>query len=104
MAQKLSTRQFDYMNGLYDFIVDNEIDQLVIACDERRNMLPVEDLFKCKTSDVKFLIFKLLIILECLYIMFAPPEGFFSVVFKYIMFIYNFLFYINYYNESIVNY
>jgi sugar transferase (PEP-CTERM system associated) len=44
--------EFDYMNGLYDFIVDNEIDQLVIACDERRNMLPVEDLFKCKTRGV----------------------------------------------------
>jgi len=44
--------EFDYMNALYDFIVDNEIDQLVIACDERRNMLPVEDLFKCKTRGV----------------------------------------------------
>lgn len=42
----------DYSNDLFKFVMENKIDQLVIACDERRNMLPVEDLFKCKTRGV----------------------------------------------------
>jgi sugar transferase (PEP-CTERM system associated) len=42
----------DYRNSLFKFVKENAIDQLVIACDERRNMLPVEDLFKCKTRGV----------------------------------------------------
>jgi sugar transferase (PEP-CTERM system associated) len=44
--------RFDYENGLFHFVVENNIDQLVIACDERRNMLPVEHLFKCKTRGI----------------------------------------------------
>ncbi|MDX3772893.1 TIGR03013 family PEP-CTERM/XrtA system glycosyltransferase [Chromatiaceae bacterium AAb-1] len=43
---------FDYSNELFQFVVNNNIDQLVIACDERRNMLPVEHLFKCKTRGI----------------------------------------------------
>lgn len=42
----------DYKDALYEYAVENEIDQLVIACDERRNMLPVEHLFKCKTRGI----------------------------------------------------
>jgi sugar transferase (PEP-CTERM system associated) len=42
----------DYSNNLFKFVMENQIDQLVIACDERRNKLPVEDLFKCKTRGV----------------------------------------------------
>lgn len=42
----------DYTNDLFKFVMDNEVDQLVIACDERRNKLPIEDLFKCKTRGV----------------------------------------------------
>ncbi len=42
----------DYKEALYEYAVENEIDQLVIACDERRNMLPVEHLFKCKTRGI----------------------------------------------------
>uniref|UniRef100_A0A486XSZ3 FIG071646: Sugar transferase n=1 Tax=Rheinheimera sp. BAL341 TaxID=1708203 RepID=A0A486XSZ3_9GAMM len=45
-------KNFDYKTELYQFVVDNNIDQLVIACDERRNMLPVEHLFKCKTRGI----------------------------------------------------
>ncbi len=44
--------QFDYKTSLYEYAVEHEIEQLVIACDERRNMLPVEHLFKCKTRGV----------------------------------------------------
>ena len=44
--------RFDYKNGLYQYAIENGIDQLVIACDERRNMLPVEHLFKCKTRGI----------------------------------------------------
>lgn len=43
---------FDYKTELFQFVMENEIDQLVIACDERRNMLPVEHLFKCKTRGI----------------------------------------------------
>lgn len=46
------TIHFDYKNTLYDYAFEHEIDQLVIACDERRNMLPVEHLFKCKTRGI----------------------------------------------------
>ncbi len=42
----------DYTQDLYPFVIANGIDQLVIACDERRNMLPVEHLFKCKTRGI----------------------------------------------------
>ena len=44
--------RFDYQNDLFQFVTENNIDQLVIACDERRNMLPVEHLFKCKTRGI----------------------------------------------------
>lgn len=43
---------FDYKNDLFQFVQEHRIDQLVIACDERRNMLPVEHLFKCKTRGI----------------------------------------------------
>jgi sugar transferase (PEP-CTERM system associated) len=46
------TIHFDYKTSLYEYAVENEIEQLVIACDERRNMLPVEHLFKCKTRGI----------------------------------------------------
>lgn len=42
----------DYMNDLFTYAEVNKIDQLVIACDERRNMLPVDLLFKCKTRGI----------------------------------------------------
>ncbi|HAT41957.1 MAG TPA: sugar transferase [Rheinheimera sp.] len=44
--------EFDYRTSLYEYAVEHEIEQLVIACDERRNMLPVEHLFKCKTRGI----------------------------------------------------
>jgi len=44
--------RFDYQSNLYQFAIENGIDQLVIACDERRNMLPVEHLFKCKPRGI----------------------------------------------------
>lgn len=46
------TIEFDYRTSLYEYAVEHEIEQLVIACDERRNMLPVEHLFKCKTRGI----------------------------------------------------
>lgn len=42
----------DYMHDLFTYAEVNKIDQLVIACDERRNMLPVDLLFKCKTRGI----------------------------------------------------
>ncbi|SNY51580.1 sugar transferase, PEP-CTERM system associated/exopolysaccharide biosynthesis polyprenyl glycosylphosphotransferase [Arsukibacterium tuosuense] len=49
--EKLIT--FDYKENLFQYVIDNGIDQLVIACDERRNMLPVEHLFKCKSRGIE---------------------------------------------------
>lgn len=46
------TIHFDYKTDLYEYAVEHDIEQLVIACDERRNMLPVEHLFKCKTRGI----------------------------------------------------
>ncbi|CAM3879179.1 TIGR03013 family XrtA/PEP-CTERM system glycosyltransferase [Rheinheimera salexigens] len=43
---------FNYETDLYQFVIEHNIHQLVIACDERRNMLPVEHLFKCKTRGI----------------------------------------------------
>ena len=48
--EKLIT--LDFQNDLFTFAEENNIDQLVIACDERRNMLPVDLLFKCKTRGI----------------------------------------------------
>lgn len=44
--------RFDYQAALFQYVMEHQIDQLVIACDERRNMLPVEHLFKCKTRGI----------------------------------------------------
>ncbi|MDC0609946.1 TIGR03013 family PEP-CTERM/XrtA system glycosyltransferase [Vibrio sp.] len=38
---------------LEEFVLENHIDELVIACDERRNVLPNESLFICKRYGVK---------------------------------------------------
>ncbi|WP_445426535.1 TIGR03013 family XrtA/PEP-CTERM system glycosyltransferase [Alishewanella sp. HL-SH06] len=42
----------DYLNDLFTYAEKHNIEQLVIACDERRNMLPVDLLFKCKTRGI----------------------------------------------------
>lgn len=44
---------FDYKEQLFNFAVENKIDQLVIACDERRNVLPVDLMFKCKICGIE---------------------------------------------------
>ncbi|MEE2000437.1 TIGR03013 family PEP-CTERM/XrtA system glycosyltransferase [Alkalimonas sp. MEB108] len=44
--------ELDVQEELFQFVMENAIDQMVIACDERRNMLPVEHLFKCKTRGI----------------------------------------------------
>ncbi|WP_333608523.1 TIGR03013 family XrtA/PEP-CTERM system glycosyltransferase [Arsukibacterium sp.] len=44
---------FDYKKDLFQFASKHGIDELVIACDERRNMLPAEDLFKCKSRGIE---------------------------------------------------
>lgn len=42
----------DVQSDLFKYVMEHAVDQLVIACDERRNMLPVEHLFKCKTRGI----------------------------------------------------
>lgn len=39
--------------SLESFVVSNDIHEVVIACDERRNVLPNETLFKCRRVGVK---------------------------------------------------
>ena len=34
--------------ALLSFVLDNQVDEIVVACDERRNNLPVDELFACK--------------------------------------------------------
>lgn len=40
---------------LVEFVLDNNIDEIVIACDERRNVLPNENLFMCKKYGTKII-------------------------------------------------
>jgi sugar transferase (PEP-CTERM system associated) len=48
--EKLINVEID--ENLKNFIVDNEIDEIVIACDERRGSLPVEILFDCRLKGI----------------------------------------------------
>ncbi len=41
--------------ALESFVVANNIDEVVIACDERRNVLPNESLFNCRRTGVKII-------------------------------------------------
>ncbi|SEA57689.1 TIGR03013 family XrtA/PEP-CTERM system glycosyltransferase [Alkalimonas amylolytica] len=50
--QNETVLDLDVQEELFQFVMENAIDQMVIACDERRNMLPVEHLFKCKTRGI----------------------------------------------------
>ena len=52
VIEQSKLKPFNYETDLYQYAIENNIDQLVIACDERRNMLPVEHLFKCKTRGI----------------------------------------------------
>jgi sugar transferase (PEP-CTERM system associated) len=39
--------------SLVNYAIENNIDEIVVACDERRNNLPVDDLFACKIRGVE---------------------------------------------------
>ena len=41
--------------ALLSFVLENEIDEIVVACDERRNNLPLEELFACKIRGVNII-------------------------------------------------
>ncbi|MEZ5529316.1 MAG: TIGR03013 family PEP-CTERM/XrtA system glycosyltransferase [Porticoccaceae bacterium] len=38
--------------ALLSFVLENGIDEIVVACDERRNNLPVDELFSCKIRGI----------------------------------------------------
>jgi sugar transferase (PEP-CTERM system associated) len=38
--------------ALLSFVLENGIDEIVVACDERRNNLPVDELFACKIRGI----------------------------------------------------
>lgn len=46
---------FMELNGLTKFVLDKDIDCIVIACDERRNVLPVDSLFECRIRGVEII-------------------------------------------------
>ena len=39
--------------SLYDYAIDNHIDEIVVATDERRAKLPIEELFACKLAGIE---------------------------------------------------
>ena len=41
--------------ALLSFVLENEIDEIVVACDERRNNLPLEELFACKIRGINII-------------------------------------------------
>jgi len=41
--------------ALVSFVIENEIDEIVVACDERRNNLPLDELFACKIRGINIL-------------------------------------------------
>lgn len=43
------------IKNLADYVIDNDIDAIVVACDERRTVLPLKELFDCKIRGVEIL-------------------------------------------------
>ncbi len=43
------------IKNLADYVIDNDIDGIVVACDERRTVLPLKELFDCKIRGVEIL-------------------------------------------------
>ncbi len=41
--------------SLLSYVIDNRIDEIVVACDQRRNNLPVDELFACKVRGVNII-------------------------------------------------
>ena len=49
-------RVFNIDKGaLLSFVLENQIDEIVVACDERRNNLPVDELFACKIRGINII-------------------------------------------------
>ena len=41
--------------ALLSFVLENEIDEIIVACDERRNNLPLDELFACKIRGINII-------------------------------------------------
>ncbi|WP_228445541.1 TIGR03013 family XrtA/PEP-CTERM system glycosyltransferase [Thalassotalea sp. HSM 43] len=49
----IDTQNIIHLNGsLYDYVINNNVDEIVVATDERRALLPVRELFACKLHGV----------------------------------------------------
>ncbi len=46
-------KRIELENSLVDYTIDNDIDEIVVASDERRDNLPVDELFACKIRGVE---------------------------------------------------
>ncbi len=46
-------KRIELTDSLVDYALDNEIDEIVVASDERRDNLPVDELFACKIRGVE---------------------------------------------------
>ena len=46
-------KRIELENSLVDYTLDNDIDEIVVASDERRENLPVDELFACKIRGVE---------------------------------------------------
>ncbi len=49
----VNENRIEFDGSLVNYILENEIDEIVVASDERRNNLPVDELFACKIRGVE---------------------------------------------------
>lgn len=49
----VNENRIEFDGSLVNYVLENEIDEIVVASDERRNNLPVDELFACKIRGVE---------------------------------------------------
>jgi sugar transferase (PEP-CTERM system associated) len=49
----VNENRIEFDGSLVNYAMDNDIDEIVVASDERRNNLPVDDLFACKIRGIE---------------------------------------------------
>ncbi|MDN3652429.1 TIGR03013 family PEP-CTERM/XrtA system glycosyltransferase [Thalassotalea ponticola] len=53
LSSEIDSKHLVQLNGsLFDYVISNRIDEVVVATDERRTMLPIRQLFACKLRGV----------------------------------------------------
>ena len=52
IRQEITYKLNEESEGLLEFVKRNKVDEIVVACDERRGNLPTEDLFACRIRGI----------------------------------------------------